>query len=176
VTGASRRLLPDNGVASTPLRDIAARPLPGRLPVVRSTAAGRLRLCLSVLLAVGCLCGCALGPGSSAAPPTKVCGQTLASSAAGAVVDDVSRSDVTVRYDTVGSVVILQLTRNCAHGAVLNIRPARAARVTRTAEAKDGKPAAVVLAPATETTNFDVQVSHPDGRMTVARVRLSTSG
>jgi hypothetical protein len=111
--------------------------------------------------------------GSSAAPPTVVCKQTISDSAAGAVVTDATRpGTVTVTDWTVGG-VILRVSKGCRAGATVRILPASAMRVGAEAHAKDGGLAAIVLAPRNRTA--DIQISRPDGTATTVRIRLTST-
>jgi hypothetical protein len=93
--------------------------------------------------------------GTSAAPPTVVCGHVLGGSAAGAVVYNVSHRQTPDAYPAPGTIdgltggneVFLRVSDGCVHGADITITPSDAYTVDKTAAALDGKPAAVVLCP-----------------------------
>jgi hypothetical protein len=116
-------------------------------------------------------CGNRSPAGSSGAPPTVVCGQTISHSAAGAGVTDATRSGtITVNDETVGGVV-LQVSKSCSTGATVHISPGNAMRVGAEAHAEDGGLAAMVLVPRSKIA--DVQISRPDGTSTIVHIRLS---
>jgi len=93
--------------------------------------------------------GCASrGPEiTTAAPPTVVCGTVLSDSAAGPVVFDATRRLPTIRYTTVGDVLMFRVVRGCDEGAHVTWAPSSAAHLVRAAYARDGLTAAVVLKP-----------------------------
>ena len=93
--------------------------------------------------------GCASrGPQvTTAAPPAKVCGTVLSDSAAGAVVFDATRRLPTIKYPTVGDVLMFRVVRGCDEGAHVNWVPSAAAHLVEAAYARDGLTAAVVLKP-----------------------------
>jgi hypothetical protein len=108
---------------------------------------------------------------SSGAPPTVVCGQTIAGGAAGSGVTDATRQGaITVTGLTVAGVV-LQVSNSCSTGATVHITPANAMRVGAEARAKDGKLAAMVLVPQAKTA--DVAITRADGTSTTVRIRLT---
>lgn len=102
-------------------------------------------------------------------PAAVVCGTTLATTPAGPVLADASHGPVTVDAASVGGRLYLRVADGCDRGADVTV-PAGAAVVVATARAEDGRPAAVVLAPARPV--FDVTVGHPDGTTSVVAVRL----
>jgi len=108
----------------------------------------------------------------SAAPPWVVCDTTLADSAAGAVVTDVTMPARTLRvsYETVGGIALLT-SRDCDHGATLSIDPSEAALVTKSAPTNDGKIAGATISP--RRAQFTITVRHPDGTATVVKVDLA---
>ena len=102
------------------------------------------------MTAVGAvLAGCASrGPRlTTAAPPTVVCGTVLSDSVAGPVVFDATRRLPTIRYTTVGDVLMFRVVRGCDEGAHVTWAPSSAAHLVRAAYARDGLTAAVVLKP-----------------------------
>jgi hypothetical protein len=92
-------------------------------------------------------CGPAAGDKSMAAPPTVVCGTTLSSSPAGAVVEDAVGRHQTITETTVGDLLFIKVSDNCKHGARVTWTPASAATLVEQALAKDGQPVVVVLKP-----------------------------
>jgi len=86
---------------------------------------------------------------SNAAPPTVVCGTTLADGVAGPVVFDIAGhpSIPTVTEETVGDVLIVRVSDDCEHGSEVAIVPDSAGRIVKSAPAADGLPEAVVLRP-----------------------------
>jgi hypothetical protein len=126
-----------------------------------------------VLVAAACsVAACGLdNRASSGAPPTVVCGQTIAGGAAGSGVTDATQQGaMTVSGLTVAGVV-LRVSRSCTTGATVHITPANAMRVDAEAHAKDGGLAALVLVPRAKTA--DVQISRPDGTATTVHIRLT---
>ena len=102
------------------------------------------------MTAVGAvLAGCASrGPRlTTAAPPTVVCGTVLSDSAAGPVVFDATRRLPTIRYTTVGDVLMFRVVRGCDEGAHVTWVPSSAAHMVKAAYTRDGHMAAVVLKP-----------------------------
>ena len=113
---------------------------------------------------------------SNAAPPTVVCGTTLADSAAGSLVFDIARHPAlpTVTEETVGDVLIVRVSDDCAHGSTIGILPATSARIVKTASAGDGLPEAVVLRPTVGVTGR--LVATRDGRTVgVLRFRIRSN-
>ena len=102
----------------------------------------------TLILALGLLAACR-PTFSTAAPPTLVCGTTLAGSVAGSVVFDIARypSIPTVTAETVGDVLIVRVSDDCEHGSEVAIVPDSAGRIVKSAPAADGLPEAVVLRP-----------------------------
>jgi hypothetical protein len=105
-----------------------------------------LRLALASL-GVLVLTSCTDAAKSSAAPPTKVCGVTMSSSAAGAVLEDVSRGDVDLPGVSVGGNIYLRVAQGCRHGAVVTWTPPDGARLVLDVKSQDGHSTAVVLKP-----------------------------
>ena len=111
---------------------------------------------------------------SNAAPPTVVCGTTLADGVAGPVVFDIAGhpSIPTVTEETVGDVLIVRVSDDCARGSRVGIVPVTAARIVKTAPASDGLPEAVVLKPAVSEPGRVVATQ--DGRVVgVLNFRIS---
>lgn len=108
------------------------------------------------------------------APPTVVCGQTLWSGAAGAVLFDASSGDTTITHASAGGYVFLRVAAGCEHGAQVTYAPSTAVAVVRTAVAADGKLAAVVLAP--HQGDFTLRIQHPGGGQSTVQVRLAATG
>ena len=134
------------------------------------TWARRARLPFVAGILAVTMTACSPAPtGSSAAPPTQFCGQTINSSAAGSTVTDASREDVTVMFATAGGVV-LKTSSNCTHGASIAVDPPNALDVTAEATTKDGKLAAVALRPTAPCAT--VAVTHADGSLTTVHVAL----
>jgi hypothetical protein len=94
--------------------------------------------------------GCAPGKPrvTTAAPPTVVCGTVLSNGAAGPVVYDATRPLPTIKFTTVGGLLMFRVARGCAAGTHVTWVPASAARLVKAAYARDGQLAAVVLKPA----------------------------
>jgi hypothetical protein len=135
----------------------------------------RRNACLAAALAADVLSGC--GPGatvSSAAPPTVVCGTTLSRSAAGPVVVDATRDHAVVTELTVGEVLYVRVSDDCAHGARVTWDPRKAATLVKEARAKDGLPAAVVLRPATPTAAFTLSAERDGTVVAHLPVRLAS--
>ncbi|HXY71577.1 MAG TPA: hypothetical protein VEM41_03465 [Actinomycetota bacterium] len=127
----------------------------------------------TLILALGLLAACR-PTFSTAAPPTLVCGTTLAGSVAGSVVFDIARypSIPTVTAETVGDVLIVRVSDDCARGSTVGIVPVTAARIVKTAPASDGLPEAVVLKPAVSEPGRVVATQ--DGRVVgVLNFRIS---
>jgi hypothetical protein len=130
-------------------------------------------LCLTAALAATVLSGCAPAVTvSSAAPPTVVCGTTLSRSAAGAVVEDATRDHAVITEPTVGGLLYIRVSDDCAHGARVTWTPATAATLVKQARAKDGLPAAVVLRPATPTAAFTLSAERNGAVVAQVPVRL----
>jgi hypothetical protein len=100
---------------------------------------------------------------SSGAPPTVVCGVTLNSSAAGALLYETARNGKAPGL-SVGGRAYVRVSASCTRGADVELSPPGAACVVRVAPAKDGLPAAVV-----------VQLIQPVDRITVRSHRGSTA-
>ena len=113
------------------------------------------------------LSGCSYA--SSGAPPTVVCGTTIWSAAAGAVVQDVS-SGGTVHTVSAGLNLFLRVSKGCGEGASVSIRPSEAATITKVARAQDGRIAAAVIQP--HQTRFRVVLRRADGTTKTVRVEL----
>jgi hypothetical protein len=84
---------------------------------------------------------------TTAAPLTVVCGTELSDSAAGAIVFDATRQLSTIKYPTVGGVLIFLVARGCGQGTRVTWVPQSAAHLVKAAYARDGQMAAVVLRP-----------------------------
>lgn len=89
---------------------------------------------------------------SSAAPPLKVCGQVLSSTPAGRVLVDPSRRSYALDHIVAGSLVYLKVSRSCDEGVDIETAPSGSAEIVRTARARDGGIAAVVLKPLASVT------------------------
>jgi hypothetical protein len=81
------------------------------------------------------------------AGPTVVCGTVLAASAAARVVFDATHHLPTIKHLTVGDVLMFRVARGCDQGARVSWAPSSAARLVKSADAADGKTAAVDLKP-----------------------------
>jgi hypothetical protein len=90
----------------------------------------------------------------TAAPPTMVCGTVLSDSAAGPVVFDATRRLPTIKYLTVGDVLMFRVARGCVEGAHVTWIPSSAAHLVKAAYARDGHTAAVVLKPSAPHASF----------------------
>lgn len=127
---------------------------PGRGLTTRRRLVG---LAVAAALAVTALLGCTRQTGvSNGAPPTVVCGTTLNSSAAGAVVVDAVDHHAVITGPSVGGLLFIRISDDCAHGARVSWTPSQAAVLAKEAPAHDGLAAAVVLRPATATATFAV--------------------
>jgi hypothetical protein len=121
------------------------------------------------------LSGCTPHPdtdrNSSAAPPLIVCGTTLETTPAGAVLRDASMSagTITIREQSANG-IFLQTSKGCAAGASITVVPRTAAKQAKVAHTSDGRIAAVVLRPL--QLQFQVIVSHPDGGHVTVNVNL----
>jgi hypothetical protein len=135
--------------------------------------AQRMAVPIALVLAACSVAACGLDTrSSSGAPPTVVCGQTIAGGAAGSVVTDATQQGaITVTGLTVAGVV-LQVSKSCSTGATVHISPGNAMRIDAEAHAKDGGLAAMVLVPRSKTA--DIQISRPDGTATTVHIRLSS--
>jgi hypothetical protein len=113
---------------------------------------------------------------TSAAPPLRVCGTTVYSGAAGAVVTDASGSVARVTSLTSGAGIYLKLSDSCAHGATL-IVPIYDATVVATAHTSDGAIAFVGLTP--KRGKFTLVAKRPGGLLTTISIEIAdlpTSG
>ena len=104
---------------------------------------------MTITAADAVVTGCASrGPQlTTASPPTVVCGTVLSDSAAGPVVFDATRRLPTIRYTTVGDMLMFRVARGCDEGAHVTWVPSSAAHLVKVAYARDGLTAAVVLKP-----------------------------
>lgn len=97
---------------------------------------------IALLVAGAALAGCQLGP--SEGGPTLVCGQNLAGGDVEPNILDVTSGNPTVGQQA-GDVTFLLLTNSCQEGVQVSVVPATAARIVSSANASDGRPAAVAL-------------------------------
>jgi hypothetical protein len=84
---------------------------------------------------------------SMAGPPTVVCGTELSDSAAAPVVFNATRHLPTIKYLTVGGVLMFRVASGCSKGSHVTWVPSSAAHLIKAAYASDGQMAAVVLRP-----------------------------
>jgi hypothetical protein len=122
------------------------------------------------------LAGCGTGQtgASNADPPTVVCGTTLSDSAAGPVLIDAVHHHTAITEPSVGGLIFVQVSDDCAHGARVTWAPAQAASLVKRAPARDGLDAAVVLRPAVLTATFTVSARR-NGTV-VAHVPIALGG
>ena len=113
---------------------------------------------------------------SNAAPPTVICGALLSSSAAGALVYDITtpgfRHGRPVTAPTIGGVVIVRVAPGCLVGSTVRLRPTGAFRIVRRVRAKDGGVVVVELKPLKAVPV--VLTAERDGRV-VGTLRLDIS-
>lgn len=100
-----------------------------------------------------------------------ICGTTIWSAAAGAIVQDVSKG-ATVSYASAGFNLFLRVSHGCWSGASVRLNPASAGKVIKTARARDGRPAAVVIEPL--QPQFDITLRQPDGSTKTVKIRLDS--
>jgi hypothetical protein len=122
-----------------------------------------------VALPAAALTGCSSVTSSSGAPPTVICGKTIWKAAAGASVQDVSHGG-SVTYVSAGDYVFLRVSRSCTTGVAVTIDPSDAAQILTTAPSKDGRAAAVVIAP--HQHKFTVDLTSPGGPSYIVRVNV----
>lgn len=129
------------------------------------------RTALTSALVCCSVAACGLsGTKTSAAPPTIVCGQTMANAAAGSGVTDATQPGTVTVNGTSPAGLILRLSKDCSSGATVRITPPNAVRIATEAHAKGGGLTAITLEPKTKTA--DVVVSRPDGSSTTVLIRL----
>jgi hypothetical protein len=93
---------------------------------------------------------------SMGAPPTEFCGTVLNDSAAGASVYDVTQKPIgTVDDLTVGGLIFVRAA-GCEQGDSVNVKPATAGQIIKTAPSADGLAAAVVIKPTLGVEKFDI--------------------
>lgn len=122
------------------------------------------------------LAGCGTGQtgASNGAPPTVVCGTTLSDSAAAPALTDAVHGHRAITGPSVGGLIYLKVSDDCAHGARVTWTPAQAASLVQGAPARDGLDAAIVLRPATLTATFTVSARR-NGTV-VASISVQLSG
>jgi hypothetical protein len=123
------------------------------------------------------ICSCGSGPApkvTTGAPPTVVCGTVLSTGAAGPVVYDATRHLPTIKYETVGNVVIFRVASSCDKGARVTWVPSSAAHLVKAAYAKDGNMAAVVLKPNRPQAAFQLIATRNGKTVASATVQLAT--
>lgn len=108
-----------------------------------------LDLRMSLVLATGALVvtassGCEQAA-SSAAPPMVVCGTELYGGPNGQVLFDATQKLSNIKYTGSENLLYFQVALGCDHGSIVTWSPKTAATLIKTANAKDGHPAAVVL-------------------------------
>ena len=103
------------------------------------------------LAAMGALSACsgASNGGSSAAPPTVICGETINHSASGAVVYDIGsgRSLPPVESLSASGLIFVKVSDACDRGSEIAIMPPGSLKVVRSVRTTDGRYAAVALEP-----------------------------
>jgi hypothetical protein len=113
----------------------------------------------------------------NAAPPTMVCGTVLWGSGEAPVVYDATRplpAIPALPYVGVYGWLFFRIARGCDHGSHVRWVPSSAAHLVKTARARDGLPAAVVLQPTGPRSAFRL-IATRDGRVVasaVVRLRL----
>jgi hypothetical protein len=122
-------------------------------------------------LVIAALSGCASETVRHGARPLVVCGTTLWSGAAGAVIVDATGRSASVNNVSSGNNIYLELVDGCQIGASISI-PAAGAKILKVSHSHNGRLAAVVLRP--RRNDFTVQVRRPDGSTTAVSVRLTT--
>jgi hypothetical protein len=131
-------------------------------------------LALSALAAGMTGCASSKPQVTAAAPPTVVCGTELSDSAAGAVVLDATRQLPTIKYLTVGGVLIFLVARGCGEGTRVTWVPRSAASLVKAAYARDGQMAAVVLEPGGPRAAFRLTGTRNGTVVASATVRLAS--
>ena len=123
--------------------------------------------------AAGLCTGCSSsGTGAGGGlPPLTVCGQTLWSGSAGAVLDVVTGGGAKVTSLSAGFLLFLKVSDSCQDGASLTWEPSSAAEIFRSAKAADGKLAAVYLKPLAKS--FTLILTSSAGKKTTVPVSLS---
>jgi hypothetical protein len=106
---------------------------------------------------------------TSAAPPLRVCGTTVYSGAAGAVVTDANGLVASVTSLTTGAGIYLKLSDSCAHGATL-IVPTGDATIVATAHTSDGAVALIGLTP--KRGNFTLVAKRPGSYSTAISIDI----
>jgi hypothetical protein len=103
----------------------------------------------AVIVALAGIAGCGSAVVTTAAPPVVVCGTTLSTSAAGAVMPDIAngRQVAAVSLPSVGGLVYVKVSDDCQSGVDVSLTPSDAFEIEKSAQAADGKYAAVVLKP-----------------------------
>ena len=111
----------------------------------------------ALMMAACTVAGCNIdNRASNGAPPTVVCGQTIAGGAAGSVVTDATQRGTVTVTELTPAGVILQVSKGCSTGATVSITPTSAVRIGPEAHAKDDGLAAIVLVP--RVKDADVQI------------------
>jgi len=127
---------------------------------------------LAALAALPCvvLAGCSRDTASSGAPPTVICGTTIWTAAAGAVVQNVSHGG-SVTHVSAGENIFLRVSDSCSTGVSVTVDPSDAARVVTSAPSKDGKVTAVVLEPRQHV--FTIRLTSPHRPSYVVKVDVA---
>lgn len=97
--------------------------------------------------------GCSAHPTIHAAKPIAICGETLSHAPAGAAVYDFAAAEsprgLTITDASVGGLLYIRVSADCAHGSTIRLAPPDAVQIVRRVAAKDGLAAALVLRPKT---------------------------
>jgi hypothetical protein len=111
---------------------------------------------------------------TTAAPPTVICGTMLNDSAAGAIVYDATHQLPTVKHLTVGGLLFFRVARGCDEGTHVTWMPSSAAHLVKTASARDGQTAAVVLKPSKPRAAFRLIAMRNNRIVASATVKLAS--
>jgi hypothetical protein len=106
---------------------------------------------------------------TSAAPPLRVCGTTVYSGAAGAIVTDANGLVASVTSLTAGAGIYLKLSDSCARGATI-IVPIDDATIVATAHTSDGAIALIGLTP--KRGNFTLVAKRPGSYSTAISIDI----
>jgi hypothetical protein len=107
-------------------------------------ARGFLGAVVTLTVSAAALGGCQSGEIGHAGP-TKLCGTTLARSAAGPVVWYIPREDAIPPLPTSASTPAILAMGDCRHGRTVSFEPSRAVTVDKTVEAHDGLTAGLLI-------------------------------
>lgn len=126
----------------------------------------------TITCALMAVSGC--GPtASTAAPPMVICGIDLHNSPAGTVLDDATRKLPVITYTDLEGQLYLRVARGCDHGSTVTWDPTAAARLVKVANAKDGRPVAVVLKVSGPRAAFQLTAKQNNQVVASATVKLN---